>query len=882
MALDVAVVAVAAFTHLWRLDLSQFFDDQAILLAMARDLLDGHGLPLVGMYFQVGVHQPPLVVYLLALLWAATRSELGVTAVVATLGVLSVAICYRLCREQWGRAAALAAGLLYAVNPAALVYERKIWQPDLVPLCSSLVLWGCLRLLRRADGRALATALATFGAMAQLHLAALAQAPALLFALVASWRHLRLRGALLGLGLVALSLAPYLVYQARHGFEAFGAMAAYSHLAGGWDLVAVKALALMSAGHAYPGELHLDLGAAVVPFHLGPTGWLELVLVVGGMLLLACIAAGAASLSRPVPSPPASSGGISAGAARARPGVLASASSPTRGTSRVGAFTRPPSYSGTGRDAGTAVLVLGETAQNDERGWRARVAALLILAWIALPALAALRHPLGVYPRYLVAAFPAPWIAAGVLAQWAWDAVGRARAVRLAPAVAAAVVALAQVVSFIAAMSRAALVGPWEGYGPGLGYSRQVALAAARAAQDGSPVYVAAGDDFTSVFALLLRPVPQAKQFDGANTLVLPSATHPATVYVVQEDGGPAAEFLTRHFARYRLARVPTPAGRDVYRVYRLPAAARADAEQAADFRPLEVEAAGVLRLDGYRLSSRLHPGDRLDAILRWHVERDPNNLPAEVTQFGHVVDVNWRTWGGQDFPGFRRRGWAMGDEVLTWFLPTVDPHAPRGQYWLATGMYSSYSAGDTRPLPLRDGEGHDLGGVVRLGPFTVASAVERPVAEPPRALLGRSIGWLGASAAVTSAAGERRVEVRLRWLALAPTERDYTVFVHLLDDTGKLVAQHDGPPQAGAYPTSAWQPGEEVDDLHALPIAGLAPGAYHLIAGMYDPATQQRLPVYEPHPPESNPSTNRTWIDLGELTALDSAVSDSPSLSLR
>ena len=86
-----------------------------------------------------------------------------------------------------------------------------------------------------------------------------------------------------------------------------------------------------------------------------------------------------------------------------------------------------------------------------------------------------------------------------------------------------------------------------------------------------------------------------------------------------------------------------------------------------------------------------------------------------------------------------------------------------------------------------------------------------------------------------------------LAWQAVAPDGRDYTVFVHLLDGAGELVAQSDGPPQGGAYPTSIWSAGEQVADTRALALPGdLPPGEYTLFVGLYDPASGARLPAID------------------------------------
>ncbi len=74
-------------------------------------------------------------------------------------------------------------------------------------------------------------------------------------------------------------------------------------------------------------------------------------------------------------------------------------------------------------------------------------------------------------------------------------------------------------------------------------------------------------------------------------------------------------------------------------------------------------------------------------------------------------------------------------------------------------------------------------------------------------------------------------------------TPVDYTAFVHVLDAAGALVAQRDGAPQSGAYPTHLWQPGEYVPDEYAF---DLPPGAYTFRFGFYHPETGQRLIVAE------------------------------------
>ncbi len=87
-------------------------------------------------------------------------------------------------------------------------------------------------------------------------------------------------------------------------------------------------------------------------------------------------------------------------------------------------------------------------------------------------------------------------------------------------------------------------------------------------------------------------------------------------------------------------------------------------------------------------------------------------------------------------------------------------------------------------------------------------------------------------------------LDVTLAWRAEHPVPAPYTVFVHVLNERGELVAQHDGLPVLGTRPTELWQPGEQVLDRHpvALPQA-LDARELRIVVGMYDSATIVRAP---------------------------------------
>jgi hypothetical protein len=77
---------------------------------------------------------------------------------------------------------------------------------------------------------------------------------------------------------------------------------------------------------------------------------------------------------------------------------------------------------------------------------------------------------------------------------------------------------------------------------------------------------------------------------------------------------------------------------------------------------------------------------------------------------------------------------------------------------------------------------------------------------------------------------------VTLYWWATGVPTQNYTVFTQVLDRESKLVAGHDSVPVNGTAPTYTWLAGRVYADPHLIELPpGLAPGTYHVVAGMYD-----------------------------------------------
>jgi hypothetical protein len=205
----------------------------------------------------------------------------------------------------------------------------------------------------------------------------------------------------------------------------------------------------------------------------------------------------------------------------------------------------------------------------------------------------------------------------------------------------------------------------------------------------------------------------------------------------------------------------------------------------------------------------------------------------------------------------------------------------PSGQYELAVGLYYPGQSGDRipvrKPTEGRTGSGEAWpGNVVRLDhPVLVLPSSLRDSAmsdggrlvvytadtggapaEPEHRLdaslenVAQLIGYsLQVADPVTGPVAGQDLDVTLYWQATnpRPQDTDYKVFMHVLDETGQVIAQHDGEPAAGRMPTRTWRRGDTVVDTHR--VVWLQPsytGQATIVVGLYDFQTGERVPALD------------------------------------
>ncbi len=269
-----------------------------------------------------------------------------------------------------------------------------------------------------------------------------------------------------------------------------------------------------------------------------------------------------------------------------------------------------------------------------------------------------------------------------------------------------------------------------------------------------------------------------------------------------------------------------------------------AQAQAPAGTTPTDLRFGTLARLFAYDVSSRrVAPGGETTVTLCWEAGAPTPHNDSVFVQLVGPADA----MAGQrnTYPGlgaYATSLWQPGDAFCDHvIIPVGQQAAGETVYRVEVGIFDPDV---NERLPVRDAAGNEVAPVVIDHVKVAGSGSPIPVTAT---LVGANFSDL-----VTLQAYEtgpltlgQGLTVTLYWQAQSEIPVDYTVFMHMLDATGQIVAQADALPKNGWLPTTWWDPGKVVTDEHILAVpAGLPPGDYSLQVGLYVLETGERLPL--------------------------------------
>jgi hypothetical protein len=247
-----------------------------------------------------------------------------------------------------------------------------------------------------------------------------------------------------------------------------------------------------------------------------------------------------------------------------------------------------------------------------------------------------------------------------------------------------------------------------------------------------------------------------------------------------------------------------------------------------------------TVRLVGYSLGDDpFKAGEVMPLNLFWESQAE---APGPLTTVIELQDGSGQAVFSYEREPVRPTSqWQQGTLLRDPYDLSLPPTLPPGAYGLVIALTTPQQTN----LTVGDSD-HFL--------LTTVSTVDRPhIFDAPAPQIPLEVNFNGQARLVgidlpqTNVKAGDSLPLTLYWQALAPFDRSWSVFVHLLDENGEFVGQQDQIPGAGQFPTTSWLPNEYLVDSYNLLIRVDTPPrqqAYRLEVGLYDANDFSRLPI--------------------------------------
>ncbi len=244
----VVIVAVGAWLRFQHLELLAFAGDEAFAANRALEFVHGGKLPTSGLMSSVGVSNPPLFIWLLIPLFFVTSSITGVCCLIAGLGLAAVVATWWIGRKYYSPLTGLVAAALFATAPWAVIYSRKIWAQDFVPVFATATMWAMHALVLGRKPKAVFWALFLPLCVIQIHYSGFALTAAVVAILLLLRPKIDWRLAIASVVLATALAVPFVMAQQKNGWVEWKRMSEGSH----WEQLPPGMTVNPQSGYLFP------------------------------------------------------------------------------------------------------------------------------------------------------------------------------------------------------------------------------------------------------------------------------------------------------------------------------------------------------------------------------------------------------------------------------------------------------------------------------------------------------------------------------------------------------------------------------------------------------------------------------------------------------
>jgi len=252
---------------------------------------------------------------------------------------------------------------------------------------------------------------------------------------------------------------------------------------------------------------------------------------------------------------------------------------------------------------------------------------------------------------------------------------------------------------------------------------------------------------------------------------------------------------------------------------------------------PLNTPLAGdVMLVSADTTPSENEVGQPFFLIAHWRAEqgRPDQGYSTRLVWLDQENEVAAESPPFEPVPGLPTDQWQPGDVWTSQHLLYVPGRLEAGDYGIGLELLRPSGESERR---------------IRIGSMTVGAPPR--TFDPPTPQHEAGVEWangirlLGYDLLDAPLAPGESLALTLYWQPQRDLDANLSTFVHLIDASGEIAAQHDGVPLSGARPTLGWASGEVIADRieTALP-ADLPPGTYALRVGWYEAASGVRVRV--------------------------------------
>lgn len=256
------------------------------------------------------------------------------------------------------------------------------------------------------------------------------------------------------------------------------------------------------------------------------------------------------------------------------------------------------------------------------------------------------------------------------------------------------------------------------------------------------------------------------------------------------------------------------------------------------------------IKLVGYQLdTTKLSTGQSSGFTLYWQrvgaVPREPEVLVRLMDSAGQEIAR------ADAFPTNQVSvaRYPFGQIIPDRHLFTLDQQLDPGRYALRIGLFDPLTGErwDVTTNGVRD-DHLDLQVQVPLPALPIPTTAQKLAARGDHADWANGITLVAYATDTQKFIAGDSSEWTLYWQTSQPIAQHDTVFVQLVNASGKIVAQADHDPMQGAYPTTLWDIGQNIPDAFTLTLPpDLPAGDYQLYIGWYNRAFNQRVALTPP-----------------------------------